>query len=112
MSEHGTLNFGKHSSMTKIDDALKCIRSGQTIVTSMAAAEPTQFLSNLHRIAPKVEGLTLFCANPLASYEFLFDDKLAGHLNVNAMFLTDVIRQHASPSVHYVPQHLSQWSRN
>lgn len=108
-----TLKVIPSEKLVSISQALKVIGSDQTVVAAMAAAEPTQFFKNLHQVAPGLSGIHIYCANPLENYECFLDDGMSGHLNFRVMFLTAPIRkQQGRGFVHYVPQHLSQWTRN
>lgn len=99
--------------LTTIDAALATLKSNQTVVASMAAAEPTLFYKNLHIAAPKLQGLSIYCANPAAEYECFQNDAMLSHIAFRVMFLTSSIRKHQGRGfVHYVPQHLSHWTRN
>lgn len=89
------------------------IKSGFRIVTAMSAAEPTLFFSNLHLIMDEVKYLNVHCANPMQNYPCFSKDRLNGSLELEVMFLTKpVLNEQGKYRVHYVPQHLSQWSQN
>lgn len=93
--------------------ALATLTAGERIVTAMAAAEPAGFFNGIHEQASQTQGLVLYCANPTRAYPCFSDPGLAGHLTIHPMFITSVIKNHQQlPHVHYIPQHLSQWSRN
>lgn len=93
--------------------ALDLLKSGQVIVTSMAAAEPTAFFRGLHKRAADLKDLTVYCANPTETYECFSNDELRGHVSFRVMFLTGPLRKYQGRGmVHYLPQHLSQWTRN
>jgi acyl-CoA hydrolase len=96
-----------------IEKALGSLKSDQVVVASMAAAEPTLFFKHLHKAAQGLRGVNIYCANPEESYECFSDDALAGRLAFRVMFLTSHIRAWQGRGiVHYVPQHLSQWTKN
>lgn len=96
-----------------IDEALTMIGNNFSIVTSMAAAEPTKFFEHIHERLRAVDGVEIHCANPLKQYPCFQDESLSGRVNINVMFLTCAVRQNAQVNfVQYVPQHLSQWVRN
>ncbi len=89
------------------------LQDGTCMVTAMAAAEPQQLFKNLHAMVGQRQNITLFCANPGQPYPCFSDPTLVGRLHVNVMFLTCALRQlQGRDLVHYVPQHLSQWTRN
>jgi len=95
------------------DAALELIQSNTRMVASMAAAEPVKLFEGLHRRVAKLKNVSLHCANPSQSYPCFTSTELAGHIDINVMFLTSSVRKvHGHGSVHYVPQHLSRWSTN
>jgi acyl-CoA hydrolase len=96
-----------------IEQALSVLMDGQQIVTAMAVSEPKGFFSHLAQVARHLSNVTISCANPGELYECFQDPSLVGHIELQTMFLTHVIRnQHGHGVVHYIPQHLSHWSRN
>ncbi len=87
------------------------IRSGQVIVTGMAASEPHGFFRALCERGKSRHDLAVYCANPNQPYECFQDPGFVGHVSFNVMFLTAGLRiSEGRGLVHYVPQHLSQWS--
>jgi len=99
--------------LTTMDVALRVITSGSHIVTSMAAAEPQGLLHALGDHCHDLRDITLSCANPSRDYSCFTDPELMDRLEIQVMFLTPKVRRlHGRGRVHYVPQHLSQWSRN
>lgn len=96
-----------------IDEALRFLKSDQIVVASMAAAEPTLCLGHLHNLSKQVNNLTVYCANPSEKYACFYDDSALGHIAFKVMFLTSAIRtQQGRGYVHYLPQHLSQWTKH
>lgn len=96
------------------DAAFALLPPNPVIVTSMAAAEPQGFFSRLHDHLPRLGRVVVHCANPNFDYP-CFEWSTQGDASVQfrTMFLTSAVRgrvRHAQ--VQYVPQHLSQWSRN
>jgi acyl-CoA hydrolase len=95
------------------DEALALIESGSTIVTAMAAAEPRVFWSQAHHRIKDLSGVRLFCANPSQAWPLIADTGMSSNLEIIVMFLTGVMRKlQGRGFVHYMPQHLSHWSRN
>jgi acyl-CoA hydrolase len=96
-----------------ITEALDHIKSSSTIVTAMAAAEPQSFFSNLHHRAKALKDVVVVCANPSKVYPCFNSTEMATHLRFEVMFLTSAVRSlQGADFLHYVPQHLSQWTRN
>lgn len=89
----------------------KVVSDGTTIVTGMAASEPHSFYRTLCEKGHTKKGVTVFCANPNQSYGCYQDESLVGHVSFHVMFLTAGLRiPQGRGLVHYVPQHLSQWT--
>jgi acyl-CoA hydrolase len=99
--------------LVSVEQALSLLKDGQQIVTAMAVSEPTAFFRNLAPVGKRLKDLTISCANPGELYDCFQDRSLVGHIVLQTMFLTHVIRkQHGHGVVHYIPQHLSHWSKN
>lgn len=106
------MNITQPSTVT-IDQALRLIQSGSTVVTAMAAAEPQLFFEHLGQHCASLSNVLVHCANPSRDYDCFTRDDLLGRLDLRVMFLTSRVRAlHGRGRVHYVPQHLSQWVRN
>ncbi len=104
-------------------DAFALVSPGATVVTSMAAAEPQIFWAGLREhilglaSAPgshrPEELIRVFCANPSTAWPVLSDDKMSRYLEIVIMFFSAAARKlQGRGFVHYMPQHLSQWSRH
>lgn len=104
------------------DDAFNVIRSGMNIVTAMAAAEPFHFWSGLGDFmmrsrdgnpSERLQGVKVFCANPSQPWPAIADDSMRDYIEIIVMFMTRAVRSlQGRGFVHYMPQHLSQWSRH
>lgn len=93
-------------------EAISLLTSNMRVVTAMAACEPRTFFENIGEHAQNLEGLKVFCANPTKVYP-CFEMPIGNHLTFSLMFLTSALRKlQGNDLIHYVPQHLSQWSRN
>lgn len=96
-----------------LEKAMELIASGNEIVTAMAVSEPKGFFTHLAQRVRHLKDVTVHCSNPGELYDCFSDPSLVGHLELRTMFLTQAIRkQHGHGVVHYVPQHLSQWSKH
>ena len=94
-------------------EAFALIQSNSTIVTAMAAAEPQIFWQDVHHKIHQLEGVRIFCANPSEAWPVIADDTTREHAEIIVMFMTGVMRKlQGRGFVHYMPQHLSQWSQN
>jgi acyl-CoA hydrolase len=103
----------KKWSISSPDEAFSLIESGNTIVTAMAAAEPRIFWSTAHEKIKDLSDVKLFCANPSRPWPLIANDDMKSSIEIIVMFLTGAMRKlQGRGFVHYMPQHLSHWSRN
>ena len=99
--------------LTAEDAASLFIQNHSVVVTAMAASEPGQFFNMASEFFETRNQVIVYCANPSKPYEIFRRPELLGSLELRPLFLTSNVRDHQSmPHVHYVPQHLSSWSRN
>lgn len=95
------------------NEAFALLKSDATVVTAMAAAEPYQFWSEIHKHVLEMKNLRVFCANPSRPWPVIVDDTMREHVELIVMFMTGAIRKlQGRGFVHYMPQHLSRWSEN
>ena len=79
----------------------------------MAASEPQLFYQHADSYLRNHKDLVVYCANPSKPYAVFSDESLWGTIEFRPMFLTAHVRNHQNKKhVHYVPQHLSQWTSN
>jgi len=101
------------SKLMDISSALDLVKSNDRIVSSMAAAEPQGFFSQIATKAKSLSHVELYCANPSKPYDVFTEESLDGHIHSSVLFLTPAVRAHQRHNtLHYVPQHLSQWVQN
>ena len=104
-------------------EAFSLIKRGSVIVTAMAAAEPYEFWSGISDYILASDALTttqdsenkikIFCANPSKPWAAISDERMQKHIEIIIMFLTQAVRDlQGRGFVHYMPQHLSHWSKN
>ncbi|MFK7873338.1 MAG: acetyl-CoA hydrolase/transferase family protein [Oligoflexales bacterium] len=99
--------------MMDVEEALHSIRSGDIIITAMAAAEPQSFYHAIHRRCEHLKNIKIYCANPSQAYPIFSSSWDLSQVEVLPMFLTPSVRFHQKKShIQYVPQNLSQWVRN
>jgi acyl-CoA hydrolase len=104
------------------EEAFNVIRSGMNIVTAMAAAEPFHFWSGLGDFIvrsrdgqqnERLKEIKVFCANPSQPWPAIADDGMREYIEIIVMFMTGAMRNlQGRGFVHYMPQHLSQWSKH
>lgn len=90
-----------------LEGALALIRSGDTIATPIYGSEPTQFLKQLHTIAPRVEGVTLWTMLMMGDYPVMTDNSLKGRIDIITYFYNNNCRAgHASGRFSMTPANL------
>ena len=89
------------------EGALDLVRSGDTIACSIYGNEPSYFVSHLHTIADRVEGVTLWTMLMMGDYPVMNDDSLKGKIDIYTWFYNeDCRRGHMSSRYHMVPLNL------
>jgi len=95
------------SKFISIDDALGMIHSHDTISTGFFGNEPYTLLSNIHRIADRVEDVVIWACNPQTEHPFIQDDSLTGKIDLISMFYGESVRgDHAKGHVTFMPNNL------
>lgn len=102
------IGFNLASKTISIEEALSKIKSGDSIVSALAAAEASGFLSQLHTIADRVRDVRVATCLPLGAYSYYMDPAMRGHFYHDAWFFTPPVRKsHDESGVSsYVPNHL------
>ncbi|TVP83344.1 MAG: 4-hydroxybutyrate--acetyl-CoA CoA transferase [Alkalicoccus sp.] len=92
---------------TSIPEALESIRTGDHIVSAMAAAEPKGLLSNLHTTADRVQDVKVSTCLPMLPYDYYMnDDYKENFLNEGWFYTPNMRKRHESGTVSFVPNHL------
>jgi acyl-CoA hydrolase len=94
--------------LISVEQALEKIKSNDSIVCGLAAAEPASLLSRLHTIAPRVRDVTVATCLPMQPYPFYTDPAMRGHFLHDAWFFTPAARKahEEAGTTSYVPNHL------
>ena len=89
-----------------VTEALKLVKSGQHIVTGLAAAEAKLFMESLHTIANDVKNVTV--TNCLSLYQPAFlDKKYKESFNIDSLFFSPPMRKaHKHGNTEFVPNNL------
>ena len=99
--------------VVSLEDALSRLKGARRIVTAMAAAEPMALYQALSRGDVALNDATFYCANPTLDYECFHPERSNCPSKFFVMFLTAAVRKfQGHGKLFYIPQHLSQWSRN
>ena len=105
----------KEISYSTWDEAFETLRGARNIITAMAGSEPRRFYAELaDRVQNmNLQGLRVFGANPSTPWPCIARDDMRGRVEFVVMFMTAAVRKlQGRGFVHYMPQHLSQWSKN
>lgn len=97
----------KNPKYISIDEALQLVKSNDEITVGMAAAEPQEFMKNLHRIGDRVENVTVTNCLPIAYGEFFIEEKWRNKFKLDGWFYTNVLRKaHVHGNISFIPNHL------
>jgi acyl-CoA hydrolase len=96
------------SKLVTVEQALEKVKSNDSIVSALAAAEPAGLLGQLHTIAPRVQNVTVATCLPMQAYPFYTDPAMRGHFVHDAWFFTPNVRKahDVARTTSYVPNHL------
>ncbi len=91
-----------------VEEALSKVKSNDSIVSALAAAEPAGFLAQLHTLAPRVQNVTVATCLPMQPYPYFTDAAMRGHFVHDAWFFTPPVRKahEEAGTTSYVPNHL------
>lgn len=101
--------------LVDIDDVLNLVQSNQTIVVGMTPMEPKVFLRNLHRIANRVENVTVFTCLNTESYPFYMSQEYSKSFQNASWYFGGSNREAVKNNygtVTYVPNNLHQAGTN
>ncbi len=99
--------FDYKSKVISVDQALDLVQNGSMITVGMAAAEPYEFLTNLHRIAGKVKDVTITDCLPTVPGEYLSNPEYFKAFHVESWFYTPLLRKlQATGQVSFIPNNL------
>lgn len=96
------------SKTVSVEEALSKIKSGDSIVSALAAAEASGILGNLHTIADRVKDVRVATCLPMGNYKYFMDPAMRGHFYHDAWFYTPLVRKsHEETGISsFVPNHL------
>ncbi|WP_059103123.1 acetyl-CoA hydrolase/transferase family protein [Shouchella shacheensis] len=90
-----------------IEEALRLVKTGDHIVSALAAAEPTGLLSKLHTVAGEATDMTVSTCLPMLDYPYFTDERYFDHFHMEGWFYTPAIRNmHQAGNVSFIPNHL------
>lgn len=89
-----------------IDEALELVKSNDQIVTGLWGSEAGLFMDNVHKIADRVENVTIVNCNPSHNSE-IYKPEYVGHFNVDGWFFAPQLRKaNGNGNMSYIPNHL------
>lgn len=87
-----------------VEGALGLVKSGDIITVGMAAAEPREFLMNLHTIADRVDNVTVTNCLPTVMGEYLLNFEKYPAFRIESWFYSPLLRRlHHTGRVSYIP---------
>jgi acyl-CoA hydrolase len=94
--------------LISVEQALAKVKSNDSIVSALAAAEASSLLGQLHTIAPRVRNVTVATCLPMQPYPFYTDAAMRDHFVHDAWFFTPPVRKahEEAGTTSYVPNHL------
>ncbi len=99
-----TLN---HKKLIRVEDALKRVKSGDHIVTGLAAAEPKSFLELLHTQADRLSDVHVINCLPMGQYEFFSNPHYVDSYLMEGWFYSGPMRKlHPNKNITFIPNHL------
>ena len=89
------------------EKALELVKDGDYIVVGMASSEPLEFCSNLHKIAPRIDQITLTNCLAMKAYDFMTDESIRSKFNVESWFFDGTSRKNFQQgNFSFIPNHL------
>jgi len=100
--------FDYSSKVVGINDALALVRSNDVITLGMTAAEPVEFLNNIHKIADRVRDVTLTNCLPVVAGEYLVNfEKYRDAFLIDSWFFSPYLRKlQGTGRVSFIPNNL------
>lgn len=97
------------SKLVSVEEALKKIRPHDVIATGSYSSEPEILLSNLHKIADRVEDVKVWTQNTNKVYPYITDESLKGKIDcVSTFYAPGPRKAHEQHRNSYLPSSLSE----
>lgn len=94
--------------LIRLEEALDLVKSDFQIVTGLGAAEPQDFMNNLHTIGERVKNVTITNCLPMSFGEFL-KPEYKESFNIDGWFYSPTLRKaHLNGNISYIPNNLHQ----
>ncbi len=90
-----------------VEEALSKIKTGDVIVTGLAASEAKLMLESLHTVADDVKNISVTTCLPMANAPYFQDEKYKDTFKMNGWFYTKPMRVgQKNGNISYIPNHL------
>jgi acyl-CoA hydrolase len=97
----------KNPKYVNIEEVINLVKSDQQIIVGSAAAEPQEFMTNLHKAGPRVKNVTVTNCLPFVDSEFFMDEKWRDSFFLDGWFYTGVLRKmHKHGNISFIPNNL------
>lgn len=90
-----------------VNEALNLVKDGDHLVAGMAASEGREFFLNLHKIAERINHVTIDNCLPLYPYEFMINDTYKDKFTINSWFFSgDLRKAFKHKNISFIPNQL------
>ena len=90
-----------------VQDAIRLVKSNDTVVLGMAGAEPKEFIMALHQVADQVNGVKVTNCLPIENGEFFINPKYKSSFSIDSWFYGASLRKaHENGNISFIPNHL------
>jgi len=97
----------KNPKYVTVDKIIDLVKSDMHIVVGSAAAEPQEFMTNLHKAASRVNNVTIDNCLPFADAKFFIDEEYKDSFYLDGWFYTPVMRKaHKHGNIAFIPNNL------
>lgn len=92
--------------LISVEDALKKVKSGDEIVTGLAATEGKLFLRGLYGVKDRLNNVSVCTCLPMEGYDFYMKEDAVGHFSHEGWFYTGLIRKGPAAANSFIANHL------
>ncbi len=90
-----------------IEEALKLIKDGDHIISGMAASEGRLFFQNLHKIADRINHVSVDNCLPLYAYPYMLEPQYKDKFTINSWFFSaDLRKSFQNKNIAFIPNQL------